>query len=104
MDSTSKKGGGGTALHAAAGMGHTKCVTALLRYGADVNAKSKDGMTPLIAAAGGGHLASVELLLGAKADKRVIVRGKTAVEWAKSEGHTKVADFISRWQSQNTEL
>lgn len=45
-----KKGLGGTPLHAAAFRGHTPVVQLLLDHGAEVNAQREDGLTPLGAA------------------------------------------------------
>lgn len=52
----------------AAGLGYTDCMKALLKAGADVNAKTKDEETALMLAVDGGHMDCVKALLEAGAD------------------------------------
>mmetsp|Transcript_5389 Transcript_5389/g.19188 ORF Transcript_5389/g.19188 Transcript_5389/m.19188 type:complete len:223 (+) Transcript_5389:1052-1720(+) len=57
-----------TPLHVAAVHGNRACVKALLRRGADIEAKAPDGATPLIKAAAGCHKGIAKLLLKRGAD------------------------------------
>jgi ankyrin repeat protein len=82
-----------TALHAAlAGQGDLRIVTALLRRGADVEARDAGGHTPLHIAAFGGNLALINVLLahGGSAEARAD-DGRTALDIAEARGHHDVA-------------
>jgi len=59
---------GTTALQVAASQGHTQVVQALLRAGADPNAKNGDGLSLLVQAVRSESLPVVRALLGAGAD------------------------------------
>jgi ankyrin len=57
-----------TALHGAAGSGHTEAIKLLLDHGANVDATTREKVTPLHCAAGGGHTEEMELLITRGAD------------------------------------
>lgn len=82
---------GRTALMRAASRGNTDCVRALLKAGADVNAKFKDGSTVLMwASCGGGRTGCVKPLIAAGADVNVKNKdGDTALIWAAGWGDTE---------------
>lgn len=47
---------GATPLHTAVTLGHAKVVSALLKAGANIEARAKHGATPLMIAASMGHV------------------------------------------------
>jgi hypothetical protein len=72
---------GWTALHYAAHMGRTACLSTLLECGADVNARtSREGQTALFLAARGGHLPCVRVL-------------HAYHRWAMAEGTSQVMEL-----------
>ncbi len=84
-----------TPLGAAAALGHTEIVRALLAAGADVNAKDESGRTALIVTSIGGHLEIVHLLLdkGAPIDVQG-TDGATALHAAVRFGHPELAAVL----------
>ena len=60
-----------TALDFAANYGRLKCVSTLLRPGADVNARDTHGYTALMTAAGRDHFDCIKILIGAGADVNI---------------------------------
>ena len=81
------------AVVAAAGMGHTEVVEALLRLGCEPNAPTRHGRTALMHAAMAGHGGVVGALLkhgGADLDA-VDSDGHTALTWAARNGRAAVA-------------
>jgi ankyrin repeat protein len=94
-DVNAQKKDGTTALYFAAFRGRAAAAKILIKSGADVNAQRKDGLTPLIAAViGGGHLDVVKALVAAGANANVVVKGVTALDLAKANGHSKVAKYL----------
>jgi len=87
-----------TALHKAAGAGHSHVVEFLLGLDSAKNAlqnKNSAGLTPLHRAAGKGHLKVVNILLEADADPDVgDESGHTPVEYAKCMDHAAVEDLL----------
>lgn len=76
-----------TPLHRAARNGHPAVVAALLKHGADANAKDTDGRTPLWWAAGIGRDDNAAVLLGAGADANARDReGRSVLDRAKYNG------------------
>jgi ankyrin repeat protein len=67
----------------------------LLAQGADVNAVQAGGFTPLFSVAAANRRDLAELLLahGAHAQSQS-ERGKTAAEFARERGHTKLAALL----------
>ena len=57
-----------TALHQAAHLNHTSCLTILLRHGASLSAEDSEGDTPLHLAAWAGHVEALSALLAHGAD------------------------------------
>ena len=86
---------GCTALHVAAGDGHTAVVEKLLEKGAEVNVPDNKGRTPLHVAASNGHTAVVEKLLEKGAEvNRLDNKGLTPRDLAASNGHTDVVALL----------
>ena len=91
---------GSTALMYAAQRGEFGVVNALIKAGANVNARTeRNGMTALIAAAQGGHLDVVNALIKAGADVNAKgTYGYTALAWAQHgksrEPMPKRRDFV----------
>ncbi len=79
----------------AASEGDTILVKALLKFGANVNAKTIDGVTPLMYAAQNGHLHTVEILLhnGASVNSKPYNR-IGALLGAVIAGHVFIADTL----------
>eukprot|EP01105_Mastigella_eilhardi_P000697 TRINITY_DN1083_c0_g1_i6.p1 TRINITY_DN1083_c0_g1~~TRINITY_DN1083_c0_g1_i6.p1 ORF type:complete len:939 (-),score=189.86 TRINITY_DN1083_c0_g1_i6:285-2918(-) len=93
-----------TALHYAVECDFWEMMEILIEHKADVNARDREGFTPLHFAAVEGHrvrqsLKGCQLLVDAGADPSLrdcLDGGKmTPMEWAKTEGHTKVVTFFS---------
>lgn len=78
--------------------GDYKQVERLLDAGTNVNAGiTEKGVTPLIGAAKQGNLSIVNLLVdyGANINLKDI-EGKTAIDYARANGHNKVAEFLEK--------
>jgi len=82
-------------LFSAADENCTELATALLDYGASVDARDRFGARPLSHAARSGHLEMVDLLLarGAPIDARNLA-GATALYFAAERGHVAVAQRL----------
>jgi hypothetical protein len=81
----------GLALLHAALVGRSDKVQALLRQGADANAKAENGYTALMLAASKGHAAAVQALIAGGADVHArTLLGSTAQMLAEWEGHSNV--------------
>ena len=80
------KESGATPLFIAAQQGSTAVVEALLRGGAGPSDATRAGVTPLMIAAFQGHADVVRLLVARGADPGARGSGKTAAEWAESNG------------------
>jgi hypothetical protein len=66
------------ALHLASENGHTETVQALVKFGADVNAREgagSTGSTPLHLASEKGHAETVKALVASRADVLVEIHG-----------------------------
>ncbi|HWF85832.1 MAG TPA: ankyrin repeat domain-containing protein [Vicinamibacterales bacterium] len=88
-----------TALLLAAPTAPAPLVTALVKAGADVNAKDVRGMTPLMLAVATDHpnLEAIRTLLAAGADVNIrSLAGETALDWARKFGATPVAAVLAR--------
>ncbi len=84
----------------AAMTGDTDAERALLKAGADANAKDKKGFTPLMMAASDGHTDAVRALLEAGADARATSNfGRTALMSAQTGGHTAVVQLLEQHSS-----
>lgn len=84
-----------TPLHKAAERGHPDPVAALLKDGADPNAKDEYGRTPLHRAAREGRVATVTALLANGADRNAKdTHGCTPLQRAAKGGHTRAAALL----------
>jgi uncharacterized protein len=92
-----------TALHSAvADGGDRESALALIRAGADVNAKQRHGWTPLHGAADSGDRETVEALLAAGADPSLTHDdGKTAADVAREKGHDEIARLLEAAPSRS---
>jgi uncharacterized protein len=92
----------GTALIAAAHLGHEEVIAALIRAGAPLDHVNNLGWTALIEAVilgdgGPRHTASVRLLLEAGADPRMTDRtGRTALDHARSRSYRAMIELLER--------
>ncbi|MBY0353459.1 ankyrin repeat domain-containing protein [Candidatus Babeliales bacterium] len=94
-------GSGRTALHAAAGNGHTACVQILTTHGANVNALCNNQETPLTIAIHSGNMAAIKLLIDAGANKEhKTANGETALQRAKRLNKSK--EIIKLLKSSTT--
>lgn len=90
---------GETPLMIAAALGHYKIVQILIANYAKINDKSDENRTPLMYAATGGSYDSVVYMLSderlekAKINEQDIY-GKTALYYARKNGHIKVAEYL----------
>ena len=64
-----------TPLHRSSYNNHIQVMRHLLKYGADVSARTSDGWTPLHCAAKWGHIEAVDLLLNCGADINAVSNG-----------------------------
>lgn len=88
---------GWTPLHYAASKGHVEVVKYLLSVGAMPNAPAPDGTSPIMMAARSGSLDAVQVLLNAGADPSAInINGENAVNAARDNGHTSLADSLAK--------
>ncbi|KAF5700128.1 RAS-2 [Fusarium mundagurra] len=87
----------GSALHAAAGLGHLAMVNLLIKSGAGINVKGPLGSSPPEDAAAGGHLGVAQALIqkGANCNQTSVARG-TALHAAASRGHAAVVKHLLR--------
>ena len=84
----------GAPLHIASKRGHTSVIKILLSHGADVDAMTDWG-SPLYYAARNGHYSTVQLLLKNGADVNArSKKSRTALQIAKSQGHSAVVDLL----------
>jgi ankyrin repeat protein len=86
----------GTLTHAASMSGSAEVIELLLRYKADVNARSVAGRTPLHGASESGHVKVVQLLLerGADVNARSPFHGSTPLTLASRWGHLEVVRVL----------
>lgn len=86
---------GGTPIFEAARNNQIAALEILNRAGANREARDGDQNTPLIIAAKAGKFEAVEWLLNHGADIYAKdERGKTALDWAKANGHQKIVELI----------
>ena len=87
---------GGTALMGASHRGHLALVQALIVARAALDKQNDEGATALMGAAQQGHTLVVVALLRARADPSLRAVGRTALEWAREEGHQDVVAMLRR--------
>jgi len=76
---------------------HTNCIRALIKAGADVNAKDKDGFTPLMIASMYGHIDCIRELIKAGANVNLKNKnGETALMIAEKYGYTNCVKELKR--------
>lgn len=87
-----------SAFHAAAALGETDIVIALLACGAEINGEDQDGITPLHIATAAGHSKTVAALLANGADPEKKDRyGRTSLHVAAIYGATDCVSAPGRW-------
>ena len=88
-----------TALHWASIRGYLEISELLVSLGADVNIRTTSyGSTALHIASYQGHLKIVQLLLCQGADMSIRDNyGRSALDWASSNGYLKIADCLRKW-------
>ena len=77
--------------------GHTTTAGALVKAGANVEAKDNNGWTPLIIASAKGHLDTVTYLVkecGANVEAKGYYDGNTALALAKKKGKSDVEQYL----------
>ena len=89
---------GWTALIGAATFGLEKIVDLLLEKSAFVNVKTNSGWTALIGATFNGNKKVIKLLLEKSADFNAVFEGKTALDWARDQGHDEIAKIILQYK------
>ena len=88
---------GQTPLHLAAWEGQTNTAKTLLALGANKEAKDNDQCTPLHLAAWQGNLATVKELVSQGANiKAKDKRGRTPADWARSEKHPPILNYLNK--------
>jgi hypothetical protein len=95
-DVNARAGFGYTLLHIASQEGNATVAAALIRMGADINAKSESGWTPLMWAAFNGHTETATALLaahGIRANEKD-KWGATALMWAAREGRFDIVNAL----------
>ena len=86
---------GGKTLCEAVAKGDTKLVKALLKKGADFNAKDTRGVTPLVYAAAGGYEDVVKMLIDRGADVNVMAKdGRRALYVAVARGDLEIVKLL----------
>jgi uncharacterized protein len=101
IDSLLKRGAqvnkpGWTALHYAAGIGHSAIVAKLLERYAYIDAESPNKTTPLMMAARAGHSATVKLLIDEGADSKLKNEaGLSAADMARARGFKEVLTALA---------
>lgn len=87
---------GNTALFYAAGLGHSRVVTLLLDFGANVSIAGNDGGTPLYVSAELGHTAVTKMLVDAGADLEASLSrsGHTPLHIAVEKGNSEVVSVL----------
>jgi len=84
-------------VNLAAFNGFTEIARALIKAGADIEARDSSGNTALGEAAAQGHVSVTKLLVSAGAKVNVRGRrGKTPIDVAREEGHLEVAKILER--------
>ena len=84
-----------TALHLACIYGHSRVVSALISYGADIKARNYNLWTPLDCAAAYGQMKCAKILLEANADINPMDKNKvTPLHLAARNGHDKTVKLL----------
>ena len=85
------------ALHTAANKGCLQSCELLIRYGAEINAQTREGATALHLAARAGHAEVVLLLLKYLANHTLQdAQGHTAMHYAQQAGHRDIVKKIEQ--------
>jgi ankyrin repeat protein len=88
---------GATPLHTACAVGANKCVSLLLKHGADTRAAMESGTEPIHSAAIGGTGKTVDLLISAGADADATnAEGCTPIHYCAISGNASVARTLIR--------
>ncbi len=87
---------GATALHIAAALGNARAVSALIRWGANIRARTAQGHLPMHLAAKGGSQATAEALFaaGASLTERDGEHHSTPLDWAAFFGHAEMSAWM----------
>lgn len=87
---------GFTAVHAACEVDDPEALRWLAGAGADLSAPTEAGLHPIHICAGLGHRAAAQALLENGVDPHVEAGGRSAIQIARDEGHTDLAERLAR--------
>ena len=93
-----------TPLQIAAYRGHANCIVLLLANGASSMSRTREGMTPLHFAAAFGHAEACKVLSTYALPLAKDNRGKTTIDWALANGHTLIAEMLTKDQPFHGEV
>ena len=95
IDINQKDSKGNTVLHLASYSGHSKCVTILIQYGANIDEINEDGCTPLLVAIKYASVELIFILISAGADVNAMdCRGISPILVAANRGRDELIHIL----------